>query len=326
MLCSCGNEVESASEKQEQANPEICTVSLGLGGDYISTSETPLSKVGEAVKKKIYGINVYYKEDDESEYKHYAYGLFDNVEDMTISLISKYRYKFECTVVKEDGDILYCTSANEYSRPFTTLISDYRNIETCLSNKFIVSTTSSYYLGGLHLGTSKNGYSSFRDYPQMDRFYGEMAGYIPSINGKVNIDLKRTAFAIKFIVTPPSDGTLKVYNSDICNINVSSTDDTLETESLYTFYDVYGCWKAENYTKDFSIILTWVRGNGATQTFGKTITVKRNVLTTVNVSVSGSTTDASIGFNEEPTPMGDERVSINFDGGSLEDNDVKPNE
>lgn len=203
ILCSCSNEVESVSEKQEQTNPETYTVSLGLEGDYISTSETPLSKAGETVKKKIYGINVYYKEDDESEYKHYAYGLFDNVEDMTISLISEYKYKFECTVVKEDEDILYCTSANEYNKPFDMI---YSNYNTCIENKFIVSTTSSNYLIGLKSGTTKiseDGYSTGKsvDYPRMDRFYGELAGYIPSVNGKVNINLKRTAFALKFIVT-----------------------------------------------------------------------------------------------------------------------------
>lgn len=309
MLCSCSNEVESISEKQEQTNPETYTVSLGFEGDYISTSETPLSKAGETVKKKIYGINVYYKEDDESAYKHYAYGLFDNVEDMTISLISEYKYKFECTVVKEDEDILYCTSSNEYGSPFGN---------TYLANKFIVSTTSSDYFSDFKFTTR----------PKMDRFYGELAGYTPNVNGKVNINLKRTVFALKFVVTPPSDGTLNIssYNIIRSGINVSSNDDIFETESLYTFYSVYECWKAENYSESITIVLIWKRANGVTQRFEKTITVKRNVLTTVNISVNGSTADASIGFNEESTPMGNESVDVNFDGGSLEDNDVKPNE
>ncbi|CAK7056150.1 MAG: hypothetical protein PARBA_02019 [Parabacteroides sp.] len=329
ILCSCSNEVESASEKQEQTIPETYTVSLGLEGDYISTSETPLSKAGETVKKKIYGINVYYKEDDESEYKRYAYGLFDNVEDMTISLISEYKYKFECTVVKEDEDILYCTSANEYDSPFGRgyQMSSIKYNKTYLANKFIVSTTSSdYFFDMLKYGRTCINSGNMASHPKMDRFYGELAGYTPSVNGKVNINLKRTVFALKFIVTPPSDGILNVDGDGLCNIDVSSTDNIFETESLYTFYWVYDCWKAENYSENFFIVLIWKRANGVTQRFEKTITVKRNVLTTVNISVNGSTADASIGFNEESTPMGNESVDMNFDGGSLEDNDVKPNE
>lgn len=161
----------------------------------------------------------------------------------------------------------------------------------------------------------------------MDRFYGELTDYIPTKEGVAKIDLKRTAFGFKFIVTPPTDGTLSVnnnYSGIDPNIKISSDDSTVEMSSMYTFYDVYRCWEVEKYTEDFTIKLTWVRANGATQTFEKVVTAKRNVMTTINVNVNGSSTDSSLGVKEEDTPMGSENVDMNFNGGDLDDNEVNP--
>ena len=82
--------------------------------------------------------------------------------------------------------------------------------------------------------------------------------------------------------------------------------------------------EVEEYTQNFTIRLTWIRANGATQTFEKVITVKRNVMTTVNINVNGDTTDSSLGVKEDDTPMGNENVDMNFNGGDLDDNEVNP--
>ena len=326
-LFSCSNnEDELLSKEQEENEQETYTISFDLGGEFISTSETPLSRT-EVISKKIYGINVYYKKDDNSPYQNYAYGLFDNIEDMTISLIGGYKYKFECSMVKNDVDTLY-NNNNTYYAPFHYYYNinngNYSGIE--LSNKFEISTTSPTYIKGLKSGTtsiSGRGSSSDTDYPRTDRFYGELEDYVPSSDGIANIDLKRTAFGLKFIVTPPVDGTLSV-GSIASNIKISSDDSTVETSAIYTFYDVYKCWKVEEYTQNFTIRLTWIRANGATQTFEKVITVKRNVMTTVNVNVNGGTTDSSLGVKEDDTPMGNENVDMSFNGGDLDDNEVNP--
>lgn len=325
-LFSCSNnEDELLSKEQEENEQETYTISFDLGGEFISTSETPLSRT-EVISKKIYGINVYYKKDDNSSYQNYAYGLFDNIEDMTISLIGGYKYKFECSMVKNDVDTLY--NNHTYYAPFHYYYNinngNYSGIE--LSNKFEISTTSPTYIKGLKSGTtsiSGRGSSSDTDYPRTDRFYGELEDYVPSSDGIANIDLKRTAFGLKFIVTPPVDGTLSV-GSIASNIKISSDDSTVETSAIYTFYDVYKCWKVEEYTQNFTIRLTWIRANGATQTFEKVITVKRNVMTTVNVNVNGGTTDSSLGVKEDDTPMGNENVDMSFNGGDLDDNEVNP--
>ena len=338
-LFSCSNNEDELPPK-EQTNQETYTISFNLGGEFISTSETPLSRT-EVAPKKIYGINVYYKKDGNTWYDNYAYGLFDNIQDMTISLISGYRYKFECTMIQNDNDIIYHDKNGYYGRPFMSgdnYNGDYNaNTVTQLTNKFHVSTTTYRYLDYIKYGTTDVfTESSFvrSNYPKTDRFYGELTDYIPTKDGVANIDLKRTAFGLKFIVAPPVDGRLYIssittndnsYHSINSNVEVSADDNILESSSMYTFYEVYECWQAENYTKDFTIRLKWKRANGATQTFEEVITVKRNVMTTVNVNVNGGTTDSSLGVKEDDTPMGNENVDMNFNGGDLNDNEVNPN-
>lgn len=281
-LFSCSNnEDELPPKEQEQTNQETYTISFNLGGEFISTSETPLSRT-EVAPKKIYGINVYYKKDGDMNYQNYAYGLFDNIEDMTISLIEGHKYKFECSMVREDADTLYHDNEIYYA-PFNQLgITNHKYRGIALENKFNISTTNYVYFGGLKIGTmSTSGYYDYydcqSDYPKSDRFYGELTDYVPTKDGVANIDLKRTAFGFKFIVTPPVDGTLFINNiytnngSINSNIKLSADDNILEYSSMYTFYEVYKCWQVEKYSKDFTIQLTWERANGATQTFEKTI-------------------------------------------------------
>ena len=253
-LFSCSNnEDELPPKEQEQTNQETYTISFNLGGEFISTSETPLSRT-EVAPKKIYGINVYYKKDGDMNYQNYAYGLFDNIEDMTISLIEGHKYKFECSMVREDADTLYHDNEIYYA-PFNQLgITNHKYRGIALENKFNISTTNYVYFGGLKIGTmSTSGYYDYydcqSDYPKSDRFYGELTDYVPTKDGVANIDLKRTAFGFKFIVTPPVDGTLFINNiytnngSINSNIKLSADDNILEYSSMYTFYEVYKCWQ-----------------------------------------------------------------------------------
>lgn len=325
LMISCSSESDELDSKlPDEPNKvaEMIDVKLGFGGDPISISENPLTRAED--KKKVYGINVYYREGS-SSYQHYAYGLFDNIGDMKISLISKYNYKFECTIVQDDKDELYVDNNGSYSYPF------YRKYgyNTKLENKFIVSTTSSDYLSEMKYGQSrvKNG-SSYKEtsYPRTDRLYGELTNYTPTDGGTAVINMKRTVFGANFVINPPADGTLELGMSPFFSKTISSTDATQTIdEVIYTFSDVYACWQQqEDYTRDFTLNLTWKRANGATQYFSKTITMKRNVMTTVNISVSGSTGDSSVGFNEENTQMSSATVNATFNGGSSNDNNVDP--
>jgi hypothetical protein len=104
----------------------------------------------------------------------------------------------------------------------------------------------------------------------------------------------------------------------------------LEFSSVYTFYDVYECWRkavaGEDYTNTFTIYFTWDRANGYSQSFSKDFTVKRNVMTNINVTLSGGSEEVTIGMEEENSAMTDETTDVEYDGGSLNDTEVDPTE
>ena len=331
-LFSCSNnEDERLSKEQEKNDQETYTISFDLRGEFISTSETPLGRVAEEPLKKIYGISVYSKKDDTNDsYKPYAKGVFDNIEDMNITLITGYRYKFVCTVVKEGLEQLFYTigysdGCYEYYAPFyNSIVNDKAYTKTALGNKFIISD---YDLKGLGLGTTSISGSELdkaSKYPKMDRFYGELSDYIPTKDGTVNIDLKRVAFGLKVIVKPSVDGKLYISTEpNLFSASIQEKDNVLEgQETIYTFPDVYNCWEKDDYFINCIVKLSWSRATGWQDLEPKNIKLKRNVMTTVTIDIKGTAIeyeDGSFGFKED-VPMKDENVEfvIQADGEIIE--------
>lgn len=80
---------------------EPMTVSLNLAGDFsVDVTQDPLTRA--ASTDDAYALNVYYdKEGDGSVNDIYAYGLFDNVADMTITLLSNHKYDIYCSLIRD---------------------------------------------------------------------------------------------------------------------------------------------------------------------------------------------------------------------------------
>ena len=102
LSCSGNGSEEIPGPVKPEEKPKTITVSLSLGGEYMSTSESPMGRSDNA--SCVYGINVYYKDENSTSWKHYGYGLFDNTDDMKISLIASYKYKFDCTMTEDNVD------------------------------------------------------------------------------------------------------------------------------------------------------------------------------------------------------------------------------
>ena len=90
-LAIVGTGMSCQTERPSVPEGEKYTVSLNIDGDFdLSVDQNPLTK---ATPVDAYGINVYYdKEGDGVTDNIYAYGLFDNVPDMTITLLSNHKY------------------------------------------------------------------------------------------------------------------------------------------------------------------------------------------------------------------------------------------
>ena len=332
LMAACSSDTAEVLEPSTPNNEQkTYEVKLNFEGEYVDVTEEPLTRADEDAPKKLYGIQVYCMKTDgsESSYSRYAYGVFDNKEDMVISLLGGYKYKFECTSVIEGEDkfpsyyFSNSSSSKAFSYPF--LLNQNWAFSVSYINQFMISK--SYYLSGLGFGETETS-NNRKSYPAMDRYYGELENFDPATTSVATIPLKRTAFGIKLVVPAVPDGSLSVsYNKDISYKHPRTITEPIEYATIYTFYDVYNCWKAEEtYTASVALTFEWTRANGYQQTFTKDITVKRNVMTVLTVDLEGGASDVTLGLAEEQTEMGTENDEVHFNGGDLNDTPVNPEE
>ncbi len=291
---SCQNLKDS-----KDSEPEYITVHLGTTGEVQTKSNGT---------DDLYGINVYYDPSrDGNSNTHYAYGIFDNKDDMSITLLSGYTYKFECTLVKDGKTTLYCGQYGEntfsgYAKPFQTNVS----ASSQLTNSFVYGTD---YLSGIWDGdaTVKSVSSGYEDQkmPSIMRYYGEVSGYTPVTGGIVRIPLKKTVFGLRIIIDKVPEGKLSA--SCVVNTNSHTLLSGAATSKLYdsgariySFTDVMDCWANETPIK------ATVRWNFTSSTFSQwnqsgteEVSLKRNTLTTVTVSCSPDNSKGGIIINEE---------------------------
>ena len=325
MFVSCSKDDTNKFEEQDSYE-----ISLALGGEMVDVSEIPLAKSEEA--KKYYGINVLCMKTDgsESEYAPYACGVFDNIADMKISLLDGYKYKFECTSLIEREDRLYIRSStnsfiqqspfSEYSLEYLNkFISNYVNLPLTIMPLMVQGTVSRYY-------------------PKMDRYYGILEEYVPSKNGKAIIPMKRTAFGLEVKISEDiPDGELsfdikieKVNDSyykehHSSNDNLSSSGEKKEMAYIFTLRDIVACWENSDYSVECCVDFTWKRESGYEQKFSKEFIAKRNVMTVMNLTLNGGSSEQGIGTSEEGDG-GTETIDVTFDGGSGNDTTVNPEE
>lgn len=327
VACSSDETENIITPPADPEKTEMYTVSFDFSGD-IDVSQESLSR--GTPTDDVYGFNVYYNADkSEAIDDIYAYGLFDNKEDMTIPLLSGYKYKFECTLVKDGKKTLYYGQAfnNKYTGvcyPFQTNSSN----STMIENKFTIGTSA--YLTGIkkgdaHLVSSTPTTSNANKYASVNRFYGETDSYTPTQNGEVTIELKRVVFGAKFVITGVQEGSLTASCGSFWS-KTTTTDDA-GTETIYSYPDVYDCWKNNsNLTETVKLKFTSDRGTQWDLSGTQSITFKRNVMTTVNINVSPDLSSGTFTLTEEPLSEDVNYIDLEINGDGVIDTPVTPSE
>lgn len=329
--CSNADETTPIIPVEEQIS---YTVSLNPTGDYTNVTEEQLSRADSPTK--YYGINVYCMKTDGSEsgYSFYAYGIFDNTDNMTISLLGGYKYRFVCASYEEGEDQIYIDSG-------TNRFGDYPFKSKKCENQFTY-TTKDYSLGidDTCVTTAKvfNRYSDPTKYsaaPQMTMMYGMVSDFVPADNSTVIIPMIRIGYGIKVVVACIPDGNLKVSVFDLgfgAYSNGWSKDfteageaETVVADGIYSAI-TYTDWeeRVKSYTTANTINFYWTRANGYVQEFSQNVTFKNNVKTVVTVNLTGGAGDVSIGIEEDNASITDEDVTVNYDGGNISDTPLDP--
>lgn len=319
-FASCQENITPEIPAQEQ---EAYTVQLGFGGEWDVTYE-PLTRGND--NNDLYGIQVYSAPNNEEKttWSKYAYGLFDNVDNVTVSLLKGFKYKFVATMVVDGKDIVN-KNYDGFNTPFW--ITGQNSRKCIVENLFNYSSTDYFYYIG-YGDTILEGLSGRFYHPNTERFYGELIDYVPeeSSNDKAKIHMKRTSFGAKFIAQGKlaTAGRLEVLMAEAPAISIDLTQEK-QHDDIYTFKYVKSAYDYQtgNYEEDIDVSINWhydTEDGEVTVPLGThKITYKRNATTVVKINLENTNVEGGLGFELVETGAmvdGDEYV-IN-DGGNVD--------
>lgn len=249
-------------------------------------------------KKKLYAVNVYEKNPDGEGYSMYAYGLFANPSKIALKMSIEKLYKVECLIVEESGDKLY-TNEEGYSSP---LIHSEKKA-TKVTDKFIFSKEEN--LNDIKKGETKIKDGRIVQYPRLVKLYGFFTDFSPKTTKDLKIDMKRLVFGLHFKVSPPDEGKL-VINYVGWRISLGKNSPIYDNRSIYSFYDVEKACQ-EGYQSSIEVKIAWTKDDGTVEQESKQLTLKRNVMTVVEIQVEGPKA-RGIMFKEESDEMKTENI------------------
>ncbi len=252
-------------------------------------------------ESKIYAINISYKNKNTKSgtaFKPYAYGLFDDASLITIALPDSAVYNIECEESRNGEESIYHDGSVYYAPYYHA-----KNKPTELTNEFVLSATES--LDSIAWGTTNIDKTSTTKYPKRYRYYGTVSNFDASQSENLTIDLRRAIFGLHFLITPPDEGNLIIEYLHR-TIEVKAGDSAYDNEAVYSFNQIANAIQAD-YTGNVTFTLTWNHEDGRSTVSSQVITLKRNVMTVINVSTEAH---SKTGFtlNEEDGELTTETV------------------
>lgn len=326
-LASCQ---EKATPEIPAGEQEVYTVKLACAGE-LDVTHAPLTK-GE--NTDLYGIQVYYAPVSGGSYQHYAYGLFDDVSDISLELLADYKYKFVIDMIVDGKNVIYSSNMNTpedevillgYGAPFKFLKTTTSSFETKLcpiTNELIVNPDVRYdYFNDLGGEIQLLDGIEYEHPKGVDVYYGEQKDYIPSEDkATIVINMKRMIYGLK-VIADVNQGTVHGHYS--CNLNSAycyqdyfdlTAPSNLVYEATYAYTSRSSWYKDvqnDSYTSAY-IDFNWVKDENTTLHLDyQSIKMIRMKQTIVNVT-----------FYEDES-AGNTKVSMVFDDLEMSENDTQ---
>lgn len=316
-LVACSK--EDAPTPQEE--PEFYTVQLGWGGEIVDIAYEPLDT--RATTDDLYGIQVYstpdieLEEGEEVSWNRFAYGLFDDPNNITITLPKGYKYKFEATMIVDGKNRIWQIDDGSYATPFYIKA----------SNSFDYQINKGFDLSGGYAELQFGEEIMYYNRPNLEHFYGELENFNPKqSSSSAIIPMKRTSFGAKFVAagTLATSGTLEIEMGDapILELELTEGDDSIS--DIFTFSNVSEAWLNDDYTETIGVSFKWVRTDGSMVPLGThNITFKRNTTTVVTVNINKDGETEGVGFSIDESEQGEMPVeednSVTITDGEVEE-------
>ena len=302
MCVACSNE-EIAPEEQEA---KYVTVDLGVTGEYLKVSESPLG-TRTSTTTDTYGISVWTGSGESARF--YAGGLFTSLENVKIKLLDGEKYHFAVAIYVDDKVTL--DQSGQYNYKYYS-----ENRYSIIDNDFTYAGTGG---GG---GGDINEYGNFKH----DSYYGELNNYTPTENGTVEIATKRVVYGAHFIAEGLTEGNLNIIVGEDFGYPVNLTPTNLEDNNIYTFWNYKQAWFGTYKTVDelveyyttVPLTISWTKDDGSVTPLGTfNVTFKRNIKTTIVIKVADPSQQNGIVVTKEETRMTDDENKYVIEGGTI---------
>lgn len=235
---------------QQPTEPKTFKIKLCTTGE-VDVAYEPLTRFAPD-DRDLYGVQVWHKPATTGSYEHYAYGLFDNVEDMELEVKENYKYKFEFKLIDDGKDKIFCDSIlvdNNYylgyDQPFRGKNKYNGASETSitkLTNEFSYAEDR-YFYDNYSIKTPNGKTTSYPE--NIDFYYGEINDYQPTEDGTtLSVYFKRMVFGFKINIGDFFDnGKITV---SLLDKSYTLTPENKEFEKTYAYYAFFDDWYDED--------------------------------------------------------------------------------
>ncbi len=274
---SCTEEV--SMDENTVDNEEYVTVNIKLGGEILDVTQEPMTKGLTSNDLTAIQINEVVVNDYEEEVP-YAWGLFDDVSNISVKLKKGSKYDIEATTVI-DGKVILGFSSDGYYDPFYL-----SNGSTFVTNIMDVSSTSRFPRLASSCVQIKEDQNIMYNFSKADKYYYRNV-FVVEENSDISFDMKRVSSGLKIIANNLIEGSLLVESSDFSNIEINPGE---EYDEIYTIpWDIKGI--KDNWSRDdckVSTMMTFTYQNASgekTQIASQKIEFTRNKKTVITVNI-----------------------------------------
>ena len=237
----------------------LCGVRIEPGKEKIEELDRPLDET-KTDAKDLYAVQVY-----KGAIK-YAYGIFDNPDQMNIELEEGKTYRIEVTAV-ERATAAIATENGAYGAPFD--LGGTGKGPGKVTNRFTKTMTTG--MNCLNRGTASipegNTIEAY-DRPPLSRYYGAVEGIRPEEGMRIAIPLKWVCFALTVQPQDFREGTLEIEMEGAPKLSITAGGTESVTKRIFSFAHpdaTAGDWSEEGYQETVPTTIRWIRADGTEQ-------------------------------------------------------------
>ena len=273
-VASCERVIEAPVTPDDEA--KTYTIKLRAGGEVDVTHE-PLTRFTPD-DRDLYGVQVWHKPVTTGSYEYYAYGLFDNLEDVELEVTENYMYKLEVNLIDDGKDKIYCDSIlidseryMGYGHPFRG-----RNKYNASSDVSITQLTNEFTYDSDRYFTQNYGIQTtdgktYHFAEGIDYYFGRVSDYLPTEDGAtLSIYLKHMVTGLKVNIGDYFDnGVITLYLSFMDKQTFTFTPENKTWETTFACYDYASTWYIDEDLSDswayhqYGADFKWTKDDGS---------------------------------------------------------------